>query len=130
MAIKNLQTVAMCVANMRGVRVTGTESKGAMGLVVLLAPRSLPRLPQLGMYPIRTGPDAKLVADNAATAQAERTGRSACGAGILPRAVRARSASGTFLSGRSRSRFTSMHQKAMPGVASQSCWCGTQQAQG
>jgi hypothetical protein len=87
MAVKNLQTVALCVANIHGVRVTGTEcigSKRAFGR--FQATLSLPRLPRCGSYPMPTRPDAKL-ADNAATAQAvKRTGRSASGVGETPSA--------------------------------------------
>jgi hypothetical protein len=71
MAVKNLQTVAVCIAEF-GVRVAGTDSMVGQPM----APLSLPRLPLPG-YPIRTGPDADLRADNAAAARAVmRTGRS------------------------------------------------------
>ena len=71
MAVKNYQTVAVCAAEF-GVRVTGTDSMVGQPM----APLSLPRLPLPG-YPIRTGPDADLRADNAAAAKAVmRTGRS------------------------------------------------------
>jgi hypothetical protein len=88
MAVKNLQTVALCVANIHGVRVTGTEcigSKRAFGR--FQATLSLPRLPRGGSYPMPTRPDAELAADNAATAQAvKRAGRSASGVGEHPSA--------------------------------------------
>ena len=81
MAVKNLQTVALCVAKIHGVVVAGTERKGSMRFG-LQASRSLPGQPRLGHYPIRTAPDAELLADNAATARAViRAGRSASGAG-------------------------------------------------
>jgi hypothetical protein len=86
MAVKNLQTLALCVATIHGVRVTGTECMGSMRFGPQ-ASRSLPRLPRPGFYPIPTRPDAELRADNAATAQAvKRTGRSASGVGELPSA--------------------------------------------
>ena len=73
MAVKNLQTVAVCVAEF-GVRVTGTGSPRFTGKRP--APLSLPRQPRSG-YRIRTGPDAELMADNAAAAKAViRVGRS------------------------------------------------------
>ena len=79
MAVKNLQTVASCVAE-HGVRVTGMKCKGTMRLErEFPASLSLPRLPKPG-YPIRTGPDAELRADIAAAAQAvTRVGRSVSG---------------------------------------------------
>jgi hypothetical protein len=78
MAVKNLQTVAVCVAE-HGVLVTGMECKGSMRFGGFQAPLSLPRLPRPG-YPIRTGPDAKLPADNAAEAMGlTRVGRSVRG---------------------------------------------------
>jgi hypothetical protein len=83
MAVKNLQTVALCVAEC-GVRVTGMESKVEMRLPrEFTAPLSLPRLPRPG-YPIRTGPDADLRGDNAPAAQAvTRVGRSVRGSARL-----------------------------------------------
>lgn len=88
MAVKNLQTVAMRVANLSGVRVAGTESmdlKRAFGMFP--TPLSMPRQSLSGSYPIPTWPKAELCAEDAATAQAvHRTGRSA-------REVRARSSS-------------------------------------
>jgi len=108
MAVKNLQTLAVRLANIHGVRVTGAECMGSMRIDgKLQAPLSLPRLPRPGFYPTRTRPDVDLNADNnAATAKAvERTGRSASGAGVLPSAWLARSASGTVLSKRSSSKF-------------------------
>ena len=87
MAVKNLQTVALCVANIHGVRVTGTESKESMRSGKIQAPLSLPRLPLPGSYPIPTRPFAELDADNAATVMAvQRTGRSASGraSGTVP----------------------------------------------
>jgi hypothetical protein len=79
MAVKNLQTVAMCVANIQGVVVTGTDCMGSMRFG-LRASQPLPRLPRLGHYPSPKRPDATVSADNAATAQAvKRAGRSASG---------------------------------------------------
>ena len=75
MAVKNLQTVASCVADIHGVRVTGTGSMRFTGTQP--APfQTLPGLPLVGSYAMPTRPEAE--ADNAATAKAEvRTGRSA-----------------------------------------------------
>lgn len=74
MAVKNLQTVALCVAD-QGVVVTGTCMDWMRLEREFPAPLSLPRLPRPG-YPIRPA-DAELRADNAAAAQAvTRTGRS------------------------------------------------------
>ena len=79
MAVKNLQTVALWLANQHGVRVTGMECKESMRLGSIQAPLSLPRLPRPG-YPGPKGPDADLQADNAAAAQAvTRVGRSVRG---------------------------------------------------
>ena len=81
MAVKNLQTLASCVAKFHGVTVTGTECSGSMRpFGKRQATLSLPRLPLPGSYPIPTRPFAELDADNAATAMAvQRTGRSASG---------------------------------------------------
>jgi len=108
MAVKNLQTLAVCVANIHGVRMTGMEcmdSQRAFGK--LQAPLSLPRLPRPGFYPTRTRPDVDLNADNnAATAKAvERTGRSASGAGKLPSARLAQRPREAVLSKRSSPKF-------------------------
>lgn len=117
MVVKNFQTVAVCVAKFAGVRVTGMGSMKAAGKSQ--APRSLPRLPLPGLYPVRTGPDANLWADNAAPAQAvERTGRSACGAGDFPTTRLARCARGTVLSKRSWS-FISEHRESMSETSTQ-----------
>ena len=79
MAVKNLQTVALWLANQHGVRVTGMKCKESMRRESIQAPLSLPRLPRPG-YPIRTGPDADLRGDNAPAAQAvTRVGRSVRG---------------------------------------------------
>src|SRR5438105_2793427 len=79
MAVKNLQTVARCLAKQFGVRVTGMERKETMRVGSIQAPLSLPRLPRPG-YPTRTGPDADLRGDNAPAAQAvTRVGRSVRG---------------------------------------------------
>jgi hypothetical protein len=88
MAVKNLQTLVSCVANIRGVRVTGMECMDSMRFGTFPAPiQSLPRLPQTGRYPIATRLDADLRADNAAAAQAvTRAGRSERGAGEHPSA--------------------------------------------
>jgi len=126
MAVKNLQNLALCVANFRGVRVTGTECKGTMPADGIISAHLLSLLwqPLPGLYPIRTGPDAKFAEDNAATAQAvERAGRSASGAGVpvstrLTSLVKlARNVSRTVLSKRSSSsmcipshRFAEGHQ--------------------
>ena len=84
MAIKNLHNLVGCVANIHGVRVTGTESKESMWAGSFQAPQSLPRLPLLGMYPILTRPFAELAAGDTATAKAvSRTGRSAGGSGTI-----------------------------------------------
>ena len=78
MAIKNLQTVASCLAIQHGVRVAGMERKGSMRFEETQASLSLPRLPQTG-YPIPKGP-ADLRADNAAVAWGlTRVGRSVRG---------------------------------------------------
>jgi hypothetical protein len=107
MAVKNLQTLAVRLANIHGVRVTGAECMRSMRTDgKFQAPLSLPRLPRPGFYPIPTRPDAELCADNAATAKAvERTGRSACGAGVVPSAALVQSASGTVLLRRSSFKF-------------------------
>jgi hypothetical protein len=107
MAVKNLQTLVVCVANIHGVRVTGAECMGSMRIdASFQAPLPLPRLLLPGSYPIPTRPDAELCADNAATAKAvERTGRSASGTGVLPSARLVRSASGTVLSRRFSFKF-------------------------
>jgi hypothetical protein len=95
MAMKNIQTVAMCVAEV-GVRVTGTGSEMA-GMQP--APLSLPRQALIG-YPIPAMPDVVL-ADNAAAARAvTRVGRS-----VSVSARLARLASGTVLSKRSPAMF-------------------------
>jgi hypothetical protein len=100
MAVKNLQTVALCVANSRGVRVTGTECNASMHAMgsdpapfLFLPWRSLP-----GLYPIRREP---------ATAEAfQRTGRSARRARVNASTQLTRSVSRTVLSrGRSAKRF-------------------------
>jgi len=119
MAIKNLQTVAVCAANIQGVRVTGM-GKGTMGAGSIPASLSLPRLPLPGSYLIRTGPDAK-VADNAAAARAVWAGRSMSGAGFLPSGWLARSASRTVLSKRSAS-FTSEHRERQTITETKTTW--------
>ena len=97
MGVKNLQTVALCVAKTFGVCVIGTERMGSMRFGLQVS-RSLPRLPRLGHYPTRTSSDAEVwtarsasgfdsrsesatfQADNAATAKAVRwAGRSTRG---------------------------------------------------
>jgi hypothetical protein len=91
----NLQTVAIKTADV-GVRVDGMGSEMAG---VLPASLSLPRQARLGYPTVR--PDAELVADNAAAAQAvTRIGRSVRDAAL------ARKASGTVLSKRSRASFS------------------------
>lgn len=107
MAVKNLQTLAVCVAKYHGVRVTGVECMDSMRTDgKFQAPLSLSRLPLPGSYPIPTRPDAELDADNAATARAvERTGRSASGAGVVPSARLVQSASVIVLSRRSSFKF-------------------------
>lgn len=119
MAEKNLQTQALRDATLRGVRVAGMECNGS--LQADGKPEAtflfLPWHPCAGMRPIRTGPANR--ADNTATAlTVERTGRSACGAGVCVSARRARSSRGTVLSTRSSSstaypRFT----KRLIGIA-------------
>jgi len=101
MVVKNLQTLAVCVANI-GVRVTGMGC-GSKPAKEFQAPiLSLPWQPLPGTYPMQTGRDAERFADNAATAEAvHRTGRSVSGVGNLPSARLARSASRTVLSTRS-----------------------------
>jgi hypothetical protein len=102
MAVKNLKTVAVCVAEV-GVRVTGTGSMRTGGKRP--APLSLPGQPLPG-YPIPAAPDAELLADNAAAARAvTRVGRSVSGSVRL-----ARLASGIVLSKRSRPMF-SVHRE-------------------
>lgn len=83
MAVKNMQTVVMCVAK-TGVRVTGLEC-GSMQARSLEAPfLSLPWQPLPG-YPSRPAAD-RFAADNAATATAvHRTGRSVSGVGRIIR---------------------------------------------
>jgi hypothetical protein len=102
MAVKNLQTVAVCAANVKvGVRVTGLEC-GSMQAREFQAPfLSLPWQPLPG-YPIQAEADADRFADeNAATALAvHRTGRSVSGVGNLPGSRLARSASRSVLSTR------------------------------
>src|SRR5688572_6071607 len=101
MAVKNLQTLAVCVANERGVRVAGMEcgsmqaDGNALAHFLSLPWQSLP-----GPYPIQTGPDAKLVHDNAETASAAlRTGRSATSTTVRRGRTRfARTASPSVLS--------------------------------
>lgn len=80
MAVKNLQTVASCVAKIFGVCAIGTERTGSKRFG-LQASRSLPRLLRLGHYPMPTSSDAELLgADNAAAAKAVRwAGRSTRG---------------------------------------------------
>ncbi|MBI1833085.1 MAG: hypothetical protein HYR84_16720 [Planctomycetes bacterium] len=70
MVIKNLQTVAIGAAKQHGVRVTGNEGKESMRQERFPASLSLPGLPSLGLYSVRTSPDA--VAASAVT----RAGRS------------------------------------------------------
>jgi len=119
MAVKNMQTLVVCAANINGVRVTGTECNGSLQ-VDGKAPRhflSLLWLPLPGHYPIRTGPDAKIAEDNPALARAERTGRSASGAGVSPSIGLARRASRTVLSTRSTSTHRSFARFAnAPGL--------------
>ena len=123
MAVKNLQTVALCVASIHGVRVTGTECSVKMDGGFQAPILSLLRLPLSGSYPIRTRPDADL-ADNAAAAKAVRTGRSIEEAGEHPRAKLARTARGTILFvGRSTSPFTTMRSQ-------RSSWLGTKSTRG
>jgi hypothetical protein len=122
MAIKITQTVEMFVANLQGVSVTGTECSVKMRGSILAPIPSLLRLPLSGLYPIRTGPDARL-ADNAAAALAVRTGRSIEEAGEHPRAELARSASGTILSRMSPSPFTMPSRQRLS-------WCGTKSTRG
>jgi hypothetical protein len=106
MVVKNLQTLAVCVANVNvndnvGVRVTGLVCGSMPAKEFQAQILSLPWQPLPG-YPIRTGPDAERFADNAATARAvHRTGRSVSGVGNLPSARLARGASRTVLSTRS-----------------------------
>ncbi|MBM3993674.1 MAG: hypothetical protein FJ303_05915 [Planctomycetes bacterium] len=77
MAITNLHTVAIESAKQHGVRVTGMDCKDSMRQERFPAPQSLPGLPSLGLYSVRTGPDAGDVADNAVAALAvTRAGRS------------------------------------------------------
>jgi hypothetical protein len=103
MAVKNLQTVVMCVAEV-GVRVTGMGSETAC---MQPAPLSLPRQALVG-YPIGR-PDAGLLADNAAAAKAvTRVGRSVSASAKL-----AKEASGTVLSKRSPAMFKEHRQPAM-----------------
>jgi hypothetical protein len=102
MVVKNLQTLAVCVANIPvDASVTGLGC-GSMPAKEFQAPfLSLPWQPLPG-YPIQADTDADRFADNAATATAvHRTGRSVSGVGNLPSARLARSASRTVLSGRS-----------------------------
>ena len=93
MAVKNMQTVANRIAEIYGVRVSGTECSGSkadgnfQAHFLSLPWRPLPRL-------MSTEPDTTSV-------QAERTGRSAVRVGVHERAELARSASGTVLSTRS-----------------------------
>ena len=109
MAVKNLQTLALCVANTNGVRVTGTECKDMMPASGTIPAHLLSLLwqPLPGPYPIRTGPDAELAEDNTRAAQAvRRAGRSASEAGIpVSTGLRwfARTVSRTVLSKRSSS---------------------------
>jgi len=106
MAVKNLQTLALCVANKRGVRVTGMECNGSLTSDGKFQAHFLSLLwhPLPGPYPIRTGPnaDAKLAEpDQASTAEAntvQRTGRSASRAGVHTSISVARCASTTVLS--------------------------------
>ena len=101
MAVKNLQTLALCVANTNGVRVTGTACNDSMRAdgkspahFLSLPWRLLP-----GLYPIRTGPAAMFAEPNPATAQAvQRTGRSSGRAGVYPSICLTRSASRAVLS--------------------------------
>jgi len=131
MAVKNMQTVARCVANQHGVRVTGTECSSMQAGGSFQAPiLSLPWHPLPGLYPTRTGLDAKIAEDNTATALAVlRTGRSASGAGAPTISRLARTASGTVPSTRSSS-FTSCaafakaspaERKPAPEAARQLC---------
>jgi len=110
MAVKNLQTLALCVANNHGVRVTGTECNGSMQAHGKSQAHflSLLWLPLPGPYPIRTGPDAEIAEDkNPATAEAVlRTGRSASWAGVLPSTRLARSFRQTVLSTQPQSSAT------------------------
>ena len=96
MAVKNLQTVAVCVANIHGVRVTGTERKGSMRQREQTASLSLPRLSLPGSYPAPMSPDADLRADNAAAA----LGLTRAGRSVSESAELARTAGGTILSKR------------------------------
>ncbi len=108
MVVKNMQTLAVCAANVKvGVRVTGLGC-GSMPAKEFQAPfLSLPWQPLPGTYPIQADADAERFADNAATAKAvHRTGRSVSGVGNLPSARLARSASRTVLSTRSAHALT------------------------
>lgn len=101
MAVKNLQTLALCVANKCGVRVTGTECNGSMQADGKFQAHFLSLLwhPLPGLYPIRTGPDAELAEDNAAMAEAiQRAGRSASWVGVHSSTRIARCVSTTVLS--------------------------------
>jgi hypothetical protein len=107
MAVKNLQKLAVTVANLKGVVVTGLEcgSKQADGKIQAHF-LSLQWHPLSGLYPIRTGPAASFAEDNAAMAPAiQRAGRSASSPGVPASTTRlARTTSRTVLSGRSSSR--------------------------
>jgi hypothetical protein len=76
MAVKNLQNLVQCVANI-GVRVTGTKSKDSMrAMESFQAPfLSLLSLPLAGPFPAGTTPDNQGVL---------RVGRSACMLGVSP----------------------------------------------
>jgi len=101
MAVKNLQTLALCVANTNGVRVTGTACNDSMRAdgksqahFLSLPWRLLP-----GLYPIRTGPTALFAKQNPAAAEAvQRTGRSSGRVGVCPSIRLTRSASRAVLS--------------------------------
>jgi hypothetical protein len=83
MFVKNLQSVALCVAKL-GVRVTGTDCTGSMTREPQVPILSLPWQTLSGRFP--TGPDAKLADENAAMARAiHRAGRSAAFAGVIAR---------------------------------------------
>jgi hypothetical protein len=102
MAVKNLQTLVVCVANKHGVRVTGTECGSMLaGGKFQASHLFLLRHPFPGRMPTNA-------ADNAATAPAvHRIGRSVRGIGATASTRLARTASRTVLSTRSSSTYAS-----------------------
>ena len=126
MAVKNLQTLALCVANKRGVRVTGMECNGSPMTDGKFQAHFLSLLwhPLPGPYPIRTGPDTKLeTPDQRSLAEAntvQRTGRSRGRAGVHSSTSVARCASTTVLSTRGSLLRTAMSKSGLGRLAKRS----------